>query len=130
VLRTPAETLRDYYRHPEWKSGDPQGVGTLPRRQVVVLRHKAIGKETNRQALVPAEDTDGVVGGEEASADAAQEFDVGDVSELLQRYSVAELVRATGLPRRTIYGLRSTLVKEPRPETVEAIRRAVTALRS
>jgi hypothetical protein len=75
--RTLAETLRDYYRHPEWKSGDPQGAGILPRRQVFVLRHKATGKETNRLALADAEDTDGVVGGEDAGMDAAQVLDVG-----------------------------------------------------
>jgi hypothetical protein len=105
--RTLAEVLRDYYRHPEWKSGDPKGVGILPRRHVIVVQHQASGKESNRVALASAEDTDGVVDGEEAGMDAAQIFDTGSVSELLQRYGVADLIRATGLPRRTLYDLRN-----------------------
>jgi hypothetical protein len=75
--RTLAEVLRDYYRHPEWKSADPHGVGLLPRRHVMVLQHRATGRESNRAALASAEETDGVVGGEEAGMDGAQVFDIG-----------------------------------------------------
>jgi hypothetical protein len=111
--RTLAESLRDYYRHPEWKARDPQGVGILPRRQVIVLRHKAIGKETNRPALATAEETDGVVGGEEAGMDAAQVFDTGSMGETLKPYSVADLAKSTGLSRRAIYALRRGMTPTP-----------------
>jgi hypothetical protein len=128
--RTLAETLRDYYRHPEWKSGDPRGVGLLPRRQVTVLRHKAIGKETNRLALAAAEETDGVIEGAEAGLDGAQVFDVGNLTKTLQRYSMAELVRVTGLPRRTLYDLRNGAVCDPIPDTLAAIRHGLSVLTS
>jgi hypothetical protein len=128
TYRTLAEALRDYFRHPEWKSGDPRGVGVLPRRHVVVWRHQAIGKESNAIALVAAEETDGVVDGEEAGMDSAQIFDVGSLQETLQRYTVAELVRTTGLQRRTLYYLRSGKVCSPSPETLAATRRGLEAL--
>jgi hypothetical protein len=126
--RTLAEALRDYFRHPEWKSSDPRGVGLLPRRHVSAWCHQAIGKESNAISLMAAEETDGVVEGAEAGMDGAQVFDVGNLQETLQRFSMAELVRATGLPRRTIYDLRSGKVQEPQPETVAAIRRGLQAL--
>jgi hypothetical protein len=126
--RTLAEAVRDYFRHPEWKSGDPRGVGVLPRRHVHALRHMATGKESNALALMTAEDTDGVVDGDEAGIDGAQVFDAGNLAETLQRYSVPDLVRMTGLPRRTIYDLRSGKVQDPQPETLGAIRRGLVAL--
>jgi hypothetical protein len=103
-------------------------VGLLPRRHVHALRHKAIGKESNAIALIAAEETDGVVEGEEAGMDGAQVFDVGSLQEALQRYSMAELVRATALPRRTLYNLRSGKVQDPQPKTLAVIRRGLQAL--
>lgn len=60
--RTLGEALRSYFQHPEWKSADPRGVGLLPRRHVTVLRHVAIGKESNAIALLAAEETDARLG--------------------------------------------------------------------
>jgi hypothetical protein len=45
-----------------------------------------------------AEDTDGVVDGEEGGMDSAQVFDVGNPAETLQQHSVAALMHATTLP--------------------------------
>jgi hypothetical protein len=126
--RTLAESLRDYYRHPEWKAGDPEGVGVLPRRHVVALRHLAIGKESNRAALAAAEETDGVVGGEDAGMDGAQVFDTGDLSEILRRRRVADLIRTTGLPRRTIYDLRNGTMRAPSQDTLAALARDLPLL--
>jgi hypothetical protein len=116
-----AESLCDYFRHPEWKSGDPHGVGPLPRRHVSVWRYQAIGKESNALALMSAEDTDGTVDGEGAGVDGAQIFDIGSVQETLQHYRVAELMRATGLSRRTLYNLRSGKVISPSEKTLAAL---------
>jgi hypothetical protein len=69
-----------------------------------------------------------VVEGEEVGMDGAQVFDVGNLQETLQRYSIAELMRATGLPRRTIYDLRSGNVQDPQPVTLAAIRRVLCLL--
>jgi hypothetical protein len=128
-----SEALRDYYRHPEWKSGDPRGVGTLPRRHVRVLRHIAIGKESKQVALAAAEDTDGVVDGDEAGMDGAQVFDTGDVSglrEMLRGHRVAELMRVTGLPRQTIYDLRTGKTTMPTAETLAALTRRLAQVDS
>jgi len=126
--RTLEESLHDYFRHPEWKSADPRAVGMLPRRRVLTLQHRAIGKESNRLALMAAEDTDGVVGGDEAGMDGAQVFDAGNMAEALQLYRVSDLVLATGLPRRTIYDLRNGAARAPRPSTVTALVRGLTDL--
>jgi hypothetical protein len=126
--RTLAEALRDYFRHPEWKSADPRGVGVLPRRHVHATRHQATGKESNDLALMAAEDSDGIVDGDEARMDGAQVFDEGNLAETLQQYSVAELARVTGLPRRTIYNLRSGVVSDLQTESLAAIRRGLASL--
>jgi len=126
--RTLAESLRDYYRHPEWKSADPRGVGVLPRRHAVVLQHQAIGKESSRAALASAEETDGIIDGEEAGMDGAQVFDTGSVSEVLKRYTVADLMHATRLPRRTLYDLRSGTTTSPCEGTRAAITRGLALL--
>jgi hypothetical protein len=126
--RTLAESLRDYFRHPEWKSGNPCGVGVLPRRHVFALCHRASGKESNAIALMTAEDTDGVVGGEEAGMDAAQVFDVGNFGETLQRYSVSDLARVTCLAHRTIHNLRNGKVHAPSPQTLAALARGLATL--
>jgi hypothetical protein len=126
--RTLAEALRHYFRHPEWKSGDPRGVGLVPQRHVTVWRHQAIGKESHAIALMAAEETDGVVEGGEAGMDGAQVFDVGSLQETLQRFSMAELVRATGVSRRTLYNLRSGKVSNPWVDTLVAIQRGLEAL--
>lgn len=48
------------------------------------------------------EETDGVVGSEEAGLDAAQIFDAGSMADVLKPYSVADLAKLTGLSRRAI----------------------------
>jgi hypothetical protein len=95
---------------------------------VSVWHHQTIGKKSNAIVLMVAEKTDGVVEGEEAGMDSAQVFDVGSLQATMQRHSVPELVRATGLQRRTLYGLRSGKVGDPQPETLAAIRRGMAAL--
>jgi hypothetical protein len=111
--RTLGEALRGYFLYPEWKSGEPRGVGLLPRRHVHVLRHVAIGKESNPIALQAADETDGVIGGREADINAAQVFDHGNLQETLSPWSAQELARATGLPRSTIRDLRSGRTARP-----------------
>ena len=130
--RTLAECLRDYYRHPEWKSEDPSGVGVLPRRHIVVTMQKAIGKESNQRALASAEDTDGVIDGVEAGMDGAQVYtpDGGtqDWQELLRSYRLSDLMVATGLPRRTLSDLRNGRTKQPSQTTREALTAGVWLL--
>src|SRR5258706_548712 len=60
---------------------------------------------------------------------AAEVFDTGDVSELLQRYSVSDLLRATGLSKRTLYDLRNGATTTPSPETIAALKRGLAFLR-
>jgi hypothetical protein len=126
--RTLGEALRDYFQHPEWKSGDPRGIGLLPRRHVTVLRHVAIGKESNAIALQAAEETDGAIGGREAGIDAAQMFDQGTLQETLSPWSVADLVRATGLKRSTMRDLRSGRITRPSPAILSALRVGLSRL--
>ena len=70
-----------------------------------------------------------MVGSEEAGLDAAQVFDAGNVSETLRRYRVSDLMRVTGLPRRTIYDLRNGTTTTPSPETIAALKRGLAFLR-
>jgi hypothetical protein len=44
---------------------------------------------------------------------------------VLQRYSISELARATGLPRRTLYFLRCGKVQNAQLETLLAIKRGL-----
>jgi hypothetical protein len=120
--RALGEALRNYFQHPERRSANPRGVGLLPRRHVTILRHVAIGKESNAIALQAAEETDGAIGGREASIDAAQVFDHGTFQETLNRWNIAELVGATGLPRSTTRYLRSGRTKTPSPAILAALR--------
>jgi len=68
-------------------------VGLLPHRRVRVLRHVAIGKESNAISLQAAEESDGVLGGREAGIDTAQAFDHGSLQKTLSSWSVADLAR-------------------------------------
>jgi hypothetical protein len=126
--RTLGETLRNYFQHPEWKSADPHGVGGLPRRHVMVFRHVAIGKESNPIALQTAEETDGAIAGREAGIDAAQVFAYGSLQETLSSWRVADLVRATGLPRSTIRDLRRGITLTPSAQTLTKIAHGLAAL--
>jgi hypothetical protein len=126
--RTLGEALRGYFQHPEWKAGDPRGVGLLPRRRVTILRHVAIGKESNAIALQSAEETDGTIGGREAGIDASQVLDYGALHETLSQWSVAELVRATGLKRSTIRDLRCGRTARPGLAILSALRRGISQL--
>jgi hypothetical protein len=120
------------YRNPEWKSHYPSGIGLLPRREVTVTLQNAIGKESNQRALASAEDTDGVVGGQEAGVDGAQVYRVDprshDYRTLLGPYSVPDLMGATGLSQRTLFNLRKGRVIRPTHKTLQALTRGLTAL--
>jgi hypothetical protein len=126
--RTLGEALRDYFQHPEWKSGDPRGVGLLPRRHVLVLRHVAIGKESNAIALQAAEETDGAIGGREAGIDAAQVFDHGTLQDTLSPWSVAQLTRVTDLKRSTIRDMQTGRTTRPSPAILSALRPGLSRL--
>jgi hypothetical protein len=117
--RTLGEALRDYFQHPEWKAGDPQRVGLLPRRHVIVAWPVAIGKESNALSLLTAEETDGALGGTEAGIDGAQVFDQGTLQEALSRWSATDLARMTGVKRSTIRDLQTGKTARPR-QTIQA----------
>jgi hypothetical protein len=95
---------------------------------VVVLQHVAIGKESNRVKLVAAEESDGVVDGDEAGLDGAQEYTRSGIGEVLQRYSVADLARAAGLSRQTLHDLRRGKTTAPSKKTLAAIMRGLVTL--
>jgi hypothetical protein len=94
----------------------------------VAWRHSGYGKESNAIALMAAEEANGVVVDEEAGMDGTQVIDVGSLQETPQRYSMVELVQATGLQRRTLYYLRCGKVTEPQSVTLAAIRRGLAEL--
>jgi hypothetical protein len=126
--RTLAEALRGYFLHPEWKSGEPRGVGLLPRQHVNVLWHVEIGKESNAIMLLSAEETDGAIGGHDAGIDGAQVFGHGALQEALSPWSVPELVHATKLPRSTIRDLRTGRTVRPSPAILLALRLGLARL--
>lgn len=106
-LKTYREVVRDYRWHPERKSGDPNGgiglrtsSGLLPRRPVVVVGVRHIGKETNRLDEV-----------EEGLVDVSDDIHIQYINErgewerqlpALRAIGVKELARWTGMSERTL----------------------------
>jgi hypothetical protein len=115
--KTLQEMLRDYFRHGEPKTADPQGMGYLPRRHVVATGCQMIGKETNRKALVSAEETDGIMDGAEAGMDGAANYgryapdDEAWRSQLEQADNISLIAKTTGITRQTLYNVRSRRVQ-------------------
>lgn len=107
VLKTYRDIVRDYRWHPERKSGDPDGGvglrtsrGLLPRRPVVAVGVRHIGKETNRLDEV-----------EEGLLDVSDDIHIRYVDErgewerlvpTLREIGVKELARRTGMSERTL----------------------------
>jgi hypothetical protein len=69
-----------------------------------------------------------VLGGREVGIDAAQAFDHGSLQKTLSPWSVADLVRATGLPRSTIRDLQSERTARPHPSILLALRKGLSCL--
>ncbi len=96
--KTLAECLERYYVHEEWKAAEPGGVGVLPRRKLATVQHVHIGKESDRVKLTAIEDSDGVI-----IEDEPQVYGACGFSDALRRFSVSDLMIASGVARQTIY---------------------------
>jgi hypothetical protein len=102
-----AEVLQGYFMHPEAKPATPQGMGPLPRRHVAVERVVAIGKESNRLALMQAEETYGTIGGDTMAGSIV--YGVTGTQDTLASLFAEDIVdqmAATCLPRSTLYAVR------------------------
>jgi DNA polymerase elongation subunit (family B) len=127
-LTTMAEVLQGYFLHPEAKAATPQGVGPLPRRHVTVEGVVAIGKESNRLALMQAEETAGTMGG-----DAMGGIDVygvtGERETLASLFAedICDQMAATCLPRSTLYAVRHG-TGTPSEETLAALQEGIRLL--
>jgi hypothetical protein len=106
-LTSMAAELRGYFTHAETKAATPHGVGLLGRRYIRVNRVEAIGKESNRLALMHAEETYATMGGKEMTGSAVygSTSDRGALSSLFAE-DIRDLMAATCLPRRTLYAVR------------------------
>jgi hypothetical protein len=117
-----ATMLQGYFTHAEAKAAGPHGVGLLQRRQVGVKQVVVLGKESNRLALIAAEDTFGTVGGQQMGGSVVY----GATGErealaLLFVEDIADLMAATCLPRSTLYAVRHGSTS-PAFQTLTALR--------
>ncbi len=108
-LTTLANAVENYYTHPEAKSGDPAGMGVLPRRHVRIARLIPIGKESDALWETTAQETGDTLGAWEAqnaqvfAPSVAAGSDPTALRDVATQYRIADLLLATGLPRRTLH---------------------------
>jgi hypothetical protein len=131
-LMTLAETLDGYFAHPEAKAARPRGAGDVGVRSVVVSSDIVLGgKETNSRAMMAAEQTDKVVGG-----DRAEEMQVYGIDGLAlagreyttlfkkpdgKLHTYADLMLVTGIPRRTVEDIAGGKTKKPHAATLKRL---------
>jgi hypothetical protein len=106
-LTSMAEMLAGYFTHVEAKASNSEGVGPLARRHVTVEQVVAIGKESNRLALIAAEETYGTLGGQEMWGSVVYGA-TGEREALASLFmeDIADLMAATCLPRSTLCAVR------------------------
>ena len=98
--KTLNERLERYFRHPESKSWPPNGVGLLERRQVHVVEHVFIGKESNAIRDDIAEESGDILPSDEPVAYVREGW-----AQTVAKVGVPKLSAMTGIPRRTLYDL-------------------------
>lgn len=106
-LRTYGDAITDYRFHPERKSGDPDGgvgrrtsTGLLPRRPVIAVGIRHIGKETNQLDEVEEGLIDVVESPHVQYIDERGEWE--RILPRLREIGVPELARLTGMSPRTL----------------------------
>ncbi len=114
------ETLMDYFQARNHKMEEPRGIGVLTRRQVEIIGHAFIGKETNEIMEEQKEDTDRVISYQRVE----ESYGSIDVSGWLSDTPVPDLVKKTGIPRRTLYDLRNGAT--PTPATLKKLQRGMS----
>jgi len=97
------EALMDYFQARNHKMEEPREIGILTRRQVEIIGHAFIGKETNEIMEELEEDTDGVMGYRRVE----DVYGDIDVSGWVRTTPMKELMKRTQLPRPTLYRLRN-----------------------
>jgi len=114
------ETLMDYFQARNHKMEEPRGIGILTRRQVEIIGHAFIGKETNEIMEELKEDTDRVI-----SYQRVEEIygDI-DVSGWVRTTPMKELMKRTQLPRPTLYRLRNGA--SPTPATLKKLQKGMS----
>jgi hypothetical protein len=127
-LTAMAAMLQGYFTHAEAKAANPLGVGLLERRHVMADRVIAIGKESNRLALMAAEETYGTLGGQEMSGSVVYGT-TGEREALASLFAedIRDLMAATCLPRSTLYALRNGTTT-PSPQTLVALQEGMRLL--
>jgi hypothetical protein len=127
-LTTMAAMLQGYFTHAEAKAATPQGMGLLARRHVIADGVVAIGKESNRLALMAAEETSGTVGGREMGG-SVEYGATGEWEALASLFAedIHDLLAATCLPRSTLYAVRH-YTSSPSPQTLAALQEGMRLL--
>jgi hypothetical protein len=151
------EVVRDHFTRTENKraGGKQQGAGWLAPLVVVATRYRIIGKEFDQLALEQAEETDFQIGQEEAlgnqdlggispvapspavdrgrrrilsDANAIGDLDVATVRAIFARHDATALVRASGLPKTTVYSMRARPEQSRSASTLVALLRGAAQL--
>jgi len=112
--------LMDYFQARNHKMEEPRGIGILTRRQVEIIGHTFIGKETNEIMEELEEDTDGVIGYRRVE----DIYGHVDVSGWLMSTPVKDVMKRAGLARQTIYDLRNGAT--PTPATLKKLQKGMS----
>jgi hypothetical protein len=128
-LTSMATVLQGYFTHAEAKAANPHGVGLLGRRHLRVKRVEAIGKESNRLALVQAEETYATMGGQDMAGSVVYGA-TSDRAALASLFAedIRDQLAATCLPPRTLYDARHRSAETLSPHTWEALQEGMRLL--
>lgn len=124
-LKTIKEALKGFFTHPESKSGDPTGIGLLPRRHVKAIGTVSVGKVINKitEDTSDIEDIPGLTEGEQKYA---ENF---NLKEILDSVPTGELAKISGVSPTTLKEIKRGKVN-PNMATVQKLLRGIEKIKT
>jgi len=123
-LKTMKEALKGFFTHPESKSGNPTGIGLLPRRHVKAIGTVSVGKVINR-ITEHTSDMQGIPGLTEGEQKYAESF---NFKEILENVPTGELAKVSGVSPTALKGIKRQQVK-PNMATVRKILKGIEKIK-
>ena len=123
---TVAQSLHEYFSHPESKALEPHGVGILHPRSVLVTDVRYIGKEVDNVLEEIQENADSTFTEEQYFPVEYRKKDI-DLAQALKRYNVADIMLVSGIARQTAYDV-MTGKEKPHPTTCYKLTDALALL--
>jgi DNA-binding XRE family transcriptional regulator len=124
-IKTMKEALRGFFTHPESKSGDPTGIGLLPRRYVKAIGTVSVGKVINRitEHTSDIEDIPGLAEGEQKYAERFS------LREILKSVPTGELAKVSEVSPTTLKEIKREEVN-PSMATVRKILKGIEKIKT